>query len=947
LEVRINDSFGKRRTIEELWRPNSDLGAKTQLLIDRTLSDLSAEPPFRAGLYKTGAIPVTVFVASPAGAEPGWAEGVVRKLMGEHRAHFQLVRLPQTKALRREPFQLPFRILADTESAPALNPVQAEPWFLTDMDLNTYGLTIEATPKIEEMLGRFAWDVVFTADPDKAIHVARRLPPSGRPRLIVGLEKAFPVTIETLPRGTAYVASDGSSPQADSFVQELTYGFMHDLPLDEAVKVAEKQSGQSGSLIIADPVSNQYLRMRDALVTIKQKGERLQTSLPILAFDALTNRLPFKEDPDVRRFIKAVEPYRSTPIKLRQLHDWASSVEALPEAVANFERETTGLVPLSRIEAAGLDILSQEHEVRGVGIELTSDPAFANILRQHQNRQVDIALQRLQSDPLMTMVDKKSTLAAFTEYQIRLHIGQRLKDSIVAGTPPPLDPLLPDPEDAQGYVLEVVVQAKQFRMISEPLQSLRLPLFGGTEPLYFRVHTPKQEGAAELRICIYHKTHMLQAFLVSAQITSSEQTREADVLEAVLEFSRTQTFANVGDFQPRALSIGVNATGGTHELLIKSTGANQEYTFFPVAYDSHMKKFRDELANAVRDPADPRRPRSYPIVPPGAPPSPEVAHWIRSWARIGRDLYDALLTKTVKEDVKTDLFGLKSTHDQKIQVVRFDETFVFPWVLLYDFGLPEEIAGAPPEPVCLGYDAQGNQCTHAHTDHVFCVNGFWGIRHYVEELLRCTSETAPKVPRQSQKSVRLIADPQLNESGPLGNDLLAEIGAQQFEPGPNDRMQLLDLLWDPAQRPSLLIFLAHLETQQIQNQPTQPRLVLDQNQWLTQQNITTKSSQFPKIWAQPRSVVFLMACESATMDIQTINNFVTAWIGCGAAAILGTEAVIGSDLAAQFALETGKKLWNQGTLGQAVTEFRRSLIHSGNVLAFVFQSIGDVDLTIQ
>ena len=88
-------------------------------------------------------------------------------------------------------------------------------------------------------------------------------------------------------------------------------------------------------------------------------------------------------------------------------------------------------------------------------------------------------------------------------------------------------------------------------------------------------------------------------------------------------------------------------------------------------------------------------------------------------------------------------------------------------------------------------------------------------------------------------------------------------------------------------------------------------------------------------------------CESAVTDVTTMNDFVTAWNGVGAAAVVGTEAVVGSDLAAEFAETVTRELWAGKPLGKAVTEFRRSLIGRGNPLAFLFHAVGDADLTVQ
>src|SRR5690349_7663737 len=89
LEVKINDSVGRRRSIEESWIRGSDLGARAKRLIGSMLEGLSRGLPFRTVPHTMGRVPVAVFVASPAGVEPGWAEQAVRRLVGERRDDFQ------------------------------------------------------------------------------------------------------------------------------------------------------------------------------------------------------------------------------------------------------------------------------------------------------------------------------------------------------------------------------------------------------------------------------------------------------------------------------------------------------------------------------------------------------------------------------------------------------------------------------------------------------------------------------------------------------------------------------------------------------------------------------------------------------------------------------------------------------------------------------------------
>ena len=91
-----------------------------------------------------------------------------------------------------------------------------------------------------------------------------------------------------------------------------------------------------------------------------------------------------------------------------------------------------------------------------------------------------------------------------------------------------------------------------------------------------------------------------------------------------------------------------------------------------------------------------------------------------------------------------------------------------------------------------------------------------------------------------------------------------------------------------------------------------------------------------------------MACNSADVSPGTVNNFVLAFNTAGASAIVGTECIVDSKFAAEFAQEISIALMNDKTrLGAAITNFRRASLQKGNPLAFVFNAIGDVDLRIK
>jgi hypothetical protein len=137
-----------------------------------------------------------------------------------------------------------------------------------------------------------------------------------------------------------------------------------------------------------------------------------------------------------------------------------------------------------------------------------------------------------------------------------------------------------------------------------------------------------------------------------------------------------------------------------------------------------------------------------------------------------------------------------------------------------------------------------------------------------------------------------------------------------------------------------------LETTTIFGEPEGPRIVLvPKQQWLQATPITNRQINDGD-WEQPRTLVLLMACGSGATDITTLNDLMTALTSVGAAAVIGTECAAFSRLVSRFAQEVTLDVWEGASLGEAVKAFNRRLVQAGNPLAFVFNYIGDADLTI-
>lgn len=505
-------------------------------------------------------------------------------------------------------------------------------------------------------------------------------------------------------------------------------------------------------------------------------------------------------------------------------------------------------------------------------------------------------------------------------------------------------------------MLDVALQGKDFEVVRVPVvrSVSRLPSLDSIE---FRVRTPKEPATAQLRLLIYYHNHLVQSFLLTADIRGYETSdASGGFWEPKREFSSIDDLrsGSVKQLQPRLVSLALNSgRTGTHQLFLKGEGVEGDVPLDPGTFDEAVAEMRKELDKATRDPQDKNKSRIYTPVTTGQPLSPSVQDTIRSLSQRGLALYNALFDRiSVDPDPESELGKLRSAlvaiqgkSDQRVQVARLDFNYVFPWAALYDYDIPTDKARAP---VCLGYSSDGGECGHKCDCDVYCVRGFWGVRHQIEECLDHLSPGFPIAQPPGVAPVRILADRTMRSSTDLETNLKSDLGPNKIEYGPVNETEIVELLWkEPPYRPAVLIVLGHM-------QEADERILLkDANQnptvgFFSRPTLAKRNRKSKVAWGQPRPIVLLMACESGATSIKTVNNFVTALNTAGASAIVGTESIIDSNFAADCARDiTTALLKNNKSLGEAITEFRRKSLQKGLPLAFVFNAIGNVDLKIQ
>ena len=918
---------------------------------------ISSFPAQRLGPHANGPVPAPIFVdAPPEMPDLPWA-AIVEQLppIQAQRAQVQTVNLTGKRWSTRPPFRLPLRALAvGARCDDALTAIKSASWYVNDPTAQTHGLrfeTIESGGGAKAMRTETRDIVVVEAhEAEDLLRAAARLshPAVTRPRLVIVLSdsdrRPFPPHLAIPPGMSLLWIRTAVGESAPGFIKEFFYGVIHNYPLHEALKAATRAVSQPSAhdlFLFADPRSNYDLRLSDALTQLHREALALSQTVAGGDLDAFFERLGEDAPAALRSAVtEALEEGKPIKPAVSEMISWA--------------QETEGLVPLAYTEAALTMAKEAEQKVRTMLAPVLSNKAFVEAVKKRQERRVDVALEFFdQNRMIYSPVGSAWKLVKGARYRLRVHIGRPADNSLMVGEPPSLDPLLPEPEGEQGHQLEVVVFEKDFTLLSPRVQSLQLPPLRGSQPVYFELKAPQLE-TAELRIGIYHRNHLLQSFILEARLSEREwEVGQEKGVTVRLNFSRTARFANLDQLAPRALSIGVNQNRDetAHTFMLKRNDEAEPLDLTEAIVSDQQKTFREMLQKATVDST--KRPRFATFPKPGEAPSVEFEEEIRKLADFGRGLYRAIFIRSGKK-MQKELRAIAASADDTIQIVRLHPNFAFPWPALYDFQLPQKIAGAPPAPVCLGVDGAAASaagptklCSHGPNDKVYCIYGFWGLRHRVEQLMALgdsLEDAVDKVEPNPQSGICLAVGENDEHTNEMTSELHTKLGAAVFELAPGD--DLLDVLWETPKRPAILVTLGHLQTTDIDGELPVTRIVLQPNKKWLQAELLTDRQISDGDWEQPRTLVLLMACGAAATDIRTLNDLVMAFTSVRAAAIAGTECVVFTALAARFTKEITLDLWGGKPLGEAVMNFNRRLVSSGNPLAFVFNYLGDADLKI-
>ena len=883
-------------------------------------------------------------------------------LIASNWTRIEVVQLARKSWQRRSPLRLPLKVQpVGIEADRTLDLVRSRLWF-SDPVVQEFGIAISATVPAP-LQGILTHDVVLCTASDlvPVLHVIASSVLEKRPRFIIVLGE---VQIQSLnlPEGTSLLAVPlpKSPATAEGFVKEVFYGIIHDNPLHAAVKAATLKAGwQIGgpARLVSDPAAIHDLRFKDALTAVLDETLALHSG-PIGGLN-----LPW-----LSQF--STTPTITTALN-RASEAWGITQAAIDGGLslqADFSRETEGLVPMARALKLLHDARERCEGVRADLAVISADPQVVSAIRQQQERRVDIALLRGEtgfwSDPFVRPGGRLETGAL---YHLRVHIGRKSPASLITEETPGIDQILPDTDPTKGHYLHVVVFPLDFECHSPTMQRVFLPQFSNSEAVVFEVVAPEKPCRAQLRVGVYYdlpgranpealpdgyKNHLIQLFLLESGVGLPGTVPGAgeDALRVRLEFSRTSRFVNLDELSDRRLSIAMNDDPqGSHRLMVKGGQACQNILLTELALDDSLGSMRRLLEAVTWD--DKKQGPRFPENPPQKPEE-EFDRWLRDLASTGKDLYDALWRET-REDFQKVLTKFRESSDGVIQIIRLATNYLFPWSALYDFEVPAEKPDAAPVGVCKGFTRPGytcdkclKDCLHPDKSKTFCVYGFWGMRHKVEQLLHTpfqTENAITVIKPMPEKAVQVSVGVKGKIVDSFVSGLEETLGKTTVH-SVQSIEELLKRLWTEKDRPAILLVLGHYET----TAKNKPQITFAGGGYLQPADITSNVQKHNK-WTEPNPIVILAACESAAASLASITSFLSAFADARASAVIGTETTVFEGLACRFAKEITTALMKidhekRQTLGDAVLQFRRTLLLDFNPLGLVFTPYGDADL---
>lgn len=855
---------------------------------------------------------------------------------------------------------VPLKVACSQGIAPLL---VSSAWYLNDPTIKAFALQIESAPTSLPNVPDADVTVGDAGDADERI-LARWLrsnETNGKLRILVNAPPVLELASRHV-RGVATISVKQGFADAVEVVRDVLDEIIHDKPLHLAVALASRRASAlpenasvidrirawlNGPRLYADPGVNEWFRLSKTLPYVRKVAGRPFALSQGAQLTEFIDRLALRTSRSI------AEQFQ---VNVNGLDKASSQLHSAFGTGIHFSRESTGLLPIARVLAAHDALKRSESENLGAVLAMLQQDHVADALKHSQGRKVDAEMFYLPEQGVPYSVGRTSALMPHSLVRLSVHIGQRGKDSLIVGEPPALDPLLPPLEDELQHQLDFVLYPKDFSLVSaSAMQTAALPRFGGTSTISWDLRVPPVDSLqgnevpqAELRFSIYFKNQLLQSFRLTAALWTHISRRKDTGVMIVCDFSQTQRFGELDTLGDRILSLVLNdSANGKHTLMVKE-GDKPPVTieWAETQLVAQTKALRKTLEDAmfkddrIRFGFD----KDTLQVLAGADSDHNFDVVVRNMASAGNALNTQLILKHAAAKEAQAMFrAVLDQKDKTVQIVLLSADYALPWPLLYDYDIP---AAAPGMllPVCRGVDGAGPCDCNPRSSKGICLRGFWGFRHIIEQLA-----PAPPPDREIPGFIaKARSSPTLGMLRTISDPFVDALPKAMPAPPlftrvdyPDSARALFEIIKEQGGRPSIVLYVGHQSGGG--EQSSDPMLISSANFPMLRLSDISKEVRDEAPWEEPRSLVLLMGCGTATTRVDTGFSLAAALLQLGAIGVVGTECDVATPIASRVARDLVTALASDKTMGVAFKETIWNLAQQGCPVGLAFSYVGPVD----
>jgi hypothetical protein len=765
---------------------------------------------------------------------------------------------------------------------------------------------------------------------------------------------------------------------------DLYAGIVHDQPLDY---ILEGLASRGKTRLFAGGGREELLRVSRIVET--------------LTGDALRRAIAAEVPPPL------VAPKR----KLRSFRRVEPGVDALQSKEPSDTRRATDLLnDLLDQQKPALDRLSFDHERQGTlpsaRLVREAQRRLRGAMRVNapdppQLRHVNAFLCSADDHEREPLAAESAVVQPGEPVHLAIQIGPRALELRTIGSTAFLEEAVLWRENERETELEVGVTPLDFELLGAPVQPLRLPRTGPSDIATFTL-VPKEKswvaGVARLRFCLYHRSTLIQSFRVAVALGPQQpdpsKLGEQFALALDLRPEDKPSVAGVQggyftrleysafDFEaaeritPRRLSFFVNDSAG--QVVVTVKGVELFSAQIAGGVPGRVQALRETLKRvsyATR--ADGTLTNDYRFLNGGKlnEGSPQdFAAALCQLASDGWELFNALVPSSRERE------GVAKSLDDTPGIVhagQLDLKSVVPWGLVYLRNY--DAAGAPPvacsapledstitncgtQPSCPMYQEPGDTAKPVRSKNVACPRLFLGFRHMIEVPVQqeerflkdadgqAASRTMPATISHSGTIRTLFG---YNAGLVLAQKHLtalknAKVPQLAFDPDPlHEREALVDAL-EAATAEVVYLYCHALESFEdpVSKQKLLAHLLIEDGKAIAGR-ITPGNRGSARFANHP--LVFLNGCGTVGFTPYAPAEFIRTLVqGCGASAVIGTEATVWEGLATEMAqafLESF--IGDKKSAGEALFESRRALLKKGNPLGLAYTLYGPADLKLE